>query len=154
MTLPTSTQVQAGKFGMVTCFEARPGDGHAVIGENAVFDELGKAMFYAHLAVRLYKEILEASRMGRWQFWYRVETTQTNESHRTGDADTTVDVLEWKIKTNNDAMPIYRVVLFIASEPLNPNLEADPNSDLQTVFRRLNATGDRPARQAPIIDQL
>lgn len=127
-------------FALVTCIEARPGDGHAVIGENKPFDSWAKALVYANVAVRLYREILEASRKGRWQFWYRVETTETEERHPTGDGDKTLDVHEWKISTNRNDMPIYRVILALGREPMEVNLSVDPTSDLQTVFRSIMAT--------------
>jgi hypothetical protein len=81
MTLAPSTKTE-DHFALVTCIEARPGDGHAVIGENASFTSWVKAITYSQLAVRFYTEILEASRMGRWQFWYRVERGKRNKDIR------------------------------------------------------------------------
>jgi hypothetical protein len=138
MTVATSTEPE-DHFALVTCMEARPGDGHAVIGENAPFDSWARARVSATLAVRLYREILEASRMGWWQFWYRVETTETEERHPTGDGDKTLNVHEWKIFTNRNDMPIYRVVLWLGREPMKLDVSVDPTSDLQTVFRRISA---------------
>jgi hypothetical protein len=139
MTVDTATK-REDHFALVTCIEARPGDGHAVIGENTPFDSWAKALVSAEIAVRLYREILEASRKGRWQFWYRVETTETKERHPTGDAAKTVDVHEWKIATNRKDMPIYRVILALGREPMDVDLSVDPTSDLQTVFRSIMAT--------------
>jgi hypothetical protein len=138
MTVGTATKPD-DHFALVTCIEARPGDGHAVIGENRPFESWADALVSAALAARLYREILEASRMGRWQFWYRVETTETQERHPTGDGDITLDVRTWKISTNRNDMPIYRVILALGREPMRGDLSIDPTSDLQTVYRSIMA---------------
>lgn len=139
MTVGTATKPE-DFFGLVTCIEARPGDGHPAIGANTPFDSWGKALLRANVTVRLYREILEASRKGRWQFWYRVETTETEERHPTGDGDKTLDVHVWRISTNRNDMPIYRVILALGREPMEADLSVDPTSDLQTVLRSITAT--------------
>ena len=138
MTVATSTKPE-GQFALVTCMEARPGDGHPVIGANTPFDSWVKALVFANVAVGIYREILKASRKGWWQFRYRVETTETKESHPTGDGDNTLDVQVWKIATNRNDTAVYRVILALGREPMEMDLSVDPTSDLQTAFRSIKA---------------
>jgi hypothetical protein len=136
---PAKATKRDGQFALVTCIEARPGDGHPVIGQNMPFDSWGKALVNAQISIGLYRRILEASRMGWWQFWYRVETTETTEKHVIDDAGRTLEVHTWRVASNRPDMPIYRVVLGLGHEPMRANFDVDPRSDLQTVFRSIEA---------------
>lgn len=138
MTRTTSTEPE-GQFARVTCLEARPGDRHPVIGQDAVFDSWAEGFITANISKGLYRRIFEASRMGWWQFWYRVETTESVEKHQV-DAGKTLEMHTWKVFSNRDDMPIYRIILALANEPLRADMDIDPGSDLQSVLRSAMAS--------------
>src|SRR6266498_5681282 len=122
----TSTE-PGDRFAHVTCLEARPGDRHVVVGHDTELDSWAKGAINAHFAMGLYRRILDASRMGWWQFWYRVETTETVEKHQVDD-DKTLEVHTWKIYSNRNDMPIYTVILAFGYEPMRTFMDVDPGS--------------------------